>query len=97
MIRDNKVYWYESLILLILYGLYCLFMMNNDRIKVWVLNKFQTLEQETKNILPEGTSSLHNKAYGFLSKKTQMSKSQSARGYGINLYFSFIKREIDCS
>ncbi len=68
-------------------------MMNNDRIKVWVLNKFQTLEQETKNILPEGTSSLHNKAYGFLSKRTQMKKSQSTRGYGKNLYFSFIIKE----
>ena len=58
-------------------------MMNNDRIKGWLLQKFQTLEQVTKNILPEGTSSLHNKAYGFLAKKTQMSKTQSTRGYGI--------------
>lgn len=69
------------MVLLILYALYCVFMMNNDRLKEWSYRKFQTLEQETKNILPEGTGSLHNKAYGFFAKKT-MARSASGRGYG---------------
>lgn len=67
--------------LLILYGFYCFFMMNNDRIKEWAYRKFKTLEQETKNIIPEGASTLHNKAYGLFAKKS-MSHSNSGRGYG---------------
>jgi hypothetical protein len=51
-------------------------MMNNDRLKEWAYTKFKTLEQETKNILPEGNTSLHNKAYGFFAKKS-MSRSHS--------------------
>ena len=78
--------------LLLLYVGYIFFMMNNDRFKAIVLEKFKILEQEAKNILPEsggGVAKPHdNKAYGFLSKKGPIPPSQS--GYSNLSAFCFL-------
>ncbi|CAF1014632.1 unnamed protein product [Brachionus calyciflorus] len=74
LIKDDRVYWYESMCLVILYALYCVFMMNNDRIKNWAYQKFEILQQETNNILP-GPTVPHNK--NFVFNKRPLSRSQS--------------------